>query len=141
MLIKEQQNFEGLKKSESVLQYFIITNLLVFSVISAAVSCTMLYNLLKFPAGVVTVSTVTAKDEEELKHYKGCYQDSFDKSLKEVTHTSVGRQIEHIYCETSFSCSFKISKQMNTTFNYTDYTQEDFRWWWVGPSILHGTKS
>uniref|UniRef100_A0A3Q3CL59 Fatty-acid amide hydrolase 1 n=1 Tax=Haplochromis burtoni TaxID=8153 RepID=A0A3Q3CL59_HAPBU len=73
-----------LKKSESVLKYFIITNLLVFSVISAAVSCTMLYNLLKFPAGVVTVSTVTAKDEEELKHYKGCYQDSFDKSLKEA---------------------------------------------------------
>uniref|UniRef100_A0A3B4FC05 Fatty-acid amide hydrolase 1 n=1 Tax=Pundamilia nyererei TaxID=303518 RepID=A0A3B4FC05_9CICH len=52
--------------------------------VSTAVSCTMLYNLLKFPAGVVTVSTVTAKDEEELKHYKGCYQDSFDKSLKEA---------------------------------------------------------
>uniref|UniRef100_A0A3Q4NBP3 Fatty acid amide hydrolase n=1 Tax=Neolamprologus brichardi TaxID=32507 RepID=A0A3Q4NBP3_NEOBR len=51
---------------------------------ATAVSCTMLYNLLKFPAGVVPVSTVTAKDEEELKHYKGCYQDSYDKSLKEA---------------------------------------------------------
>uniref|UniRef100_A0A3Q4I5N6 Fatty acid amide hydrolase n=1 Tax=Neolamprologus brichardi TaxID=32507 RepID=A0A3Q4I5N6_NEOBR len=57
---------------------------------ATAVSCTMLYNLLKFPAGVVPVSTVTAKDEEELKHYKGCYQDSYDKSLKEVTHTMTG---------------------------------------------------
>ncbi|KAL4000448.1 NACHT, LRR and PYD domains-containing protein 1 [Sarotherodon galilaeus] len=52
--------------------------------VATAVSCTMLYNLLKFPAGVVTVSTVTAEDEEELKHYKGCYQDSLDKSLKEA---------------------------------------------------------
>ncbi|XP_035772189.1 fatty-acid amide hydrolase 1-like, partial [Neolamprologus brichardi] len=52
--------------------------------VPTAVSCTMLYNLLKFPAGVVPVSTVTAKDEEELKHYKGCYQDSYDKSLKEA---------------------------------------------------------
>lgn len=51
---------------------------------STAVSYTMLYNLLTFPAGVVTVSTVTAKDEEELKHYKGCYQDMWDKLFKET---------------------------------------------------------
>ncbi|XP_005747539.1 fatty-acid amide hydrolase 1-like [Pundamilia nyererei] len=44
----------------------------------------MLYNLLTFPAGVVTVSTVTTKDEEELKHYKGCYQDMWDKLFKEA---------------------------------------------------------
>ncbi|XP_040895350.1 fatty-acid amide hydrolase 1 [Toxotes jaculatrix] len=43
---------------------------------------TMLYNLLTFPAGVVRVSTVTAEDEEELKHYKGIYQDYWDKLFK-----------------------------------------------------------
>uniref|UniRef100_A0A3Q4G6W2 Fatty acid amide hydrolase n=1 Tax=Neolamprologus brichardi TaxID=32507 RepID=A0A3Q4G6W2_NEOBR len=48
-----------------------------------AISYTIVYNLLNFPAGVVTVSTVTAKDEEELKHYKGCYQDMWDKLFKE----------------------------------------------------------
>uniref|UniRef100_A0A3Q0S6Y3 Fatty-acid amide hydrolase 1 n=1 Tax=Amphilophus citrinellus TaxID=61819 RepID=A0A3Q0S6Y3_AMPCI len=31
-------------------------------------SCTVLYNLLNFPVGVVPVSTVTAEDEEELNH-------------------------------------------------------------------------
>ncbi|XP_030583477.1 vitamin D3 hydroxylase-associated protein-like [Archocentrus centrarchus] len=31
-------------------------------------SCTLLYNLLNFPVGVVPVSTVTAEDEEELNH-------------------------------------------------------------------------
>uniref|UniRef100_A0A3P9BHP1 Fatty-acid amide hydrolase 1 n=1 Tax=Maylandia zebra TaxID=106582 RepID=A0A3P9BHP1_9CICH len=49
-----------------------------------AISYTVVYNLLNFPAGVVTVSTVTAKDEEELKHYKGCYQDMWDKLFKEA---------------------------------------------------------
>uniref|UniRef100_A0A669E2N7 Fatty-acid amide hydrolase 1 n=1 Tax=Oreochromis niloticus TaxID=8128 RepID=A0A669E2N7_ORENI len=58
--------------------------------LATAVSCTMLYNLLKFPAGVVTVSTVTAEDEEELKHYKGCYQDSLDKFLKEAVSGGEG---------------------------------------------------
>uniref|UniRef100_A0A3Q3CYM8 Fatty acid amide hydrolase n=1 Tax=Haplochromis burtoni TaxID=8153 RepID=A0A3Q3CYM8_HAPBU len=41
---------------------------------------TFVYNLLNFPAGVVTVSTVTAEDEEEFEHYP----DKFDKVLKEV---------------------------------------------------------
>ncbi|XP_059196403.1 vitamin D3 hydroxylase-associated protein-like [Centropristis striata] len=45
---------------------------------------TILYNLLKFPAGVVPVSTVTAEDEEELRHFKGIYQDKFDKLFKEA---------------------------------------------------------
>lgn len=45
----------------------------------------MLYNLLTFPAGVVPVSTVTAEDEEELKHYKGNYQDYWDKLFKKVS--------------------------------------------------------
>ncbi|XP_063323521.1 vitamin D3 hydroxylase-associated protein-like [Pelmatolapia mariae] len=59
-------------------------NFLYCGKVTAAVSYTMLYNLLNFPAGVVTVSTVTAKDEEELKHYKGCYQDMWDKLFKEA---------------------------------------------------------
>lgn len=49
----------------------------------------MLYNLLNFPAGVVTVSTVTADDEEELRHYNGIYQDRLDKLFKEVRNVPV----------------------------------------------------
>lgn len=55
-----------------------------FSVLPGVVSNTAIYNLLNFPAGVVPVSTVTAEDEEELKHYKGNYQDIFDGFFKEV---------------------------------------------------------
>lgn len=52
----------------------------------------ILYNLLNFPAGVVPVSTVTAEDEEKLKHYKGNYQDYWDKVFKQVRkHTSERR--------------------------------------------------
>ncbi|XP_035509343.1 fatty-acid amide hydrolase 1 [Morone saxatilis] len=51
---------------------------------------TMLYNLLNFPAGVVPVSTVTAEDEEELKHYKGVYQDLMDKSFKQAVSGGEG---------------------------------------------------
>lgn len=49
----------------------------------------MIYNLLNFPAGVVTVSTVTADDEEELRHYNGIYQDRLDKLFKEVRNVPV----------------------------------------------------
>uniref|UniRef100_A0A669DJ53 Fatty-acid amide hydrolase 1 n=1 Tax=Oreochromis niloticus TaxID=8128 RepID=A0A669DJ53_ORENI len=41
---------------------------------------TFLYNLLNFPAGVVTVSTVTAEDEEEFEHYPN----KFNKVFKEA---------------------------------------------------------
>lgn len=44
---------------------------------------TFVYNLLNFPAGAVTVSTVTAEDEEEFEHYP----DKFNKVLKEVSET------------------------------------------------------
>lgn len=44
----------------------------------------MLYNVLNFPAGVVPVSTVTEADEEELKLYKGCCDDPWDRALKQV---------------------------------------------------------
>lgn len=52
--------------------------------LSDAISSTMLYNVLNFPAGVVPVSTVTEADEEELKLYKGCCDDPWDRTLKQV---------------------------------------------------------
>lgn len=64
-------------------------SLLCFSVLPDAVSYTMLYNLLTFPAGVVPVSTVTAEDEEELRHYKGVYQDYWDRLFKQVSETKL----------------------------------------------------
>uniref|UniRef100_A0AAZ3QLL9 Fatty-acid amide hydrolase 1 n=1 Tax=Oncorhynchus tshawytscha TaxID=74940 RepID=A0AAZ3QLL9_ONCTS len=45
---------------------------------------TIIYNLLNFPAGVVPVSTVTAEDEEELRHYKGNYGDLWDRLYKKA---------------------------------------------------------
>ncbi|KGL84827.1 Fatty-acid amide hydrolase 1, partial [Tinamus guttatus] len=49
--------------------------------LSVAISYTMLFNCLDFPAGVVPVTTVTDEDEEELKSYKGYYQDTWDQIL------------------------------------------------------------
>ncbi|XP_043984263.1 vitamin D3 hydroxylase-associated protein-like [Gambusia affinis] len=45
-------------------------------------SLTMIYNVVNFPAGAVSVSTVTAQDEADLEHFKGLYQDSWDKLQK-----------------------------------------------------------
>ncbi|XP_019135084.2 fatty-acid amide hydrolase 1 [Larimichthys crocea] len=59
-------------------------NFLYCGKLTSAVSYTMLYNLLNFPAGVVPVSTVTAEDEEELKHSKGIYQDQWEKFFKQA---------------------------------------------------------
>uniref|UniRef100_A0A669B0P7 Fatty-acid amide hydrolase 1 n=1 Tax=Oreochromis niloticus TaxID=8128 RepID=A0A669B0P7_ORENI len=59
-------------------------NLFYCSKIPTALSYTIVYNLLNFPVGVVTVSTVTSKDEEELKHCNGYYQDMWDKLFKEA---------------------------------------------------------
>ncbi|NXI10510.1 FAAH1 hydrolase, partial [Irena cyanogastra] len=55
-----------------------------------AISSTMLYNVLNFPAGVVPVSTVTEADEEELKLYKGCCDDPWDQTLKQAVSGAVG---------------------------------------------------
>ncbi|XP_062250667.1 fatty-acid amide hydrolase 1 [Platichthys flesus] len=59
-------------------------NFLYCGKVTTVLTNTMLYNLLTFPAGVVPVTTVTAEDEEELKHYKGLYQDRWDKLYKEA---------------------------------------------------------
>ncbi|XP_009873829.1 PREDICTED: LOW QUALITY PROTEIN: vitamin D3 hydroxylase-associated protein-like [Apaloderma vittatum] len=55
-----------------------------------AVSSTMLYNVLNFPAGVVPISTVTEADEEELKLYRGSCDDPWDRTLKEAVAGAVG---------------------------------------------------
>ncbi|XP_029473759.1 vitamin D3 hydroxylase-associated protein-like isoform X1 [Rhinatrema bivittatum] len=56
----------------------------------AAISYTMLYNVLNFPAGVVPVTRVTREDEEELRSYEGHYGDSWDRLLKEAVEGGVG---------------------------------------------------
>ncbi|NXB82782.1 FAAH1 hydrolase, partial [Donacobius atricapilla] len=58
-----------------------------------AISSTMLYNVLNFPAGVVPVSTVTEADEEELKLYKGCCDDPWDRTLKQAVSGGVGMPV------------------------------------------------
>ncbi|NXH92830.1 FAAH1 hydrolase, partial [Edolisoma coerulescens] len=55
-----------------------------------AISSTMLYNVLNFPAGVIPVSTVTEADEEELKLYQGCCDDPWDRTLKQAVSGAVG---------------------------------------------------
>lgn len=52
---------------------------------SVAVSYTMLYNTLDFPAGVVPVTMVTDEDDEELKGYQGYFQDWWDRTLAKVS--------------------------------------------------------
>ena len=59
----------------------------------------MLYNVLNFPAGVVPVSTVTEADEEELKFYRGCRDDPWDRTLKQVCNMESGG------AETADGCS------------------------------------
>ncbi|NWX37359.1 FAAH1 hydrolase, partial [Notiomystis cincta] len=61
--------------------------------LSVAVSYTMLYNVLDFPAGVVPVTLVTDEDEEELKGYKGYYQDWWDRTLAKAFRGSVGMPV------------------------------------------------
>ncbi|XP_026507730.1 vitamin D3 hydroxylase-associated protein-like [Terrapene carolina triunguis] len=56
----------------------------------AAVSSTMLYNVLNFPAGVVPVTTVTEADEEDLKHYTGHYGDPWDRRLRQAVEGAMG---------------------------------------------------
>ncbi|NWR42608.1 FAAH1 hydrolase, partial [Regulus satrapa] len=58
-----------------------------------AISSTMLYNVLNFPAGIVPVSTVTEADEEELKLYKGCCDDPWDRTLKQAVSGALGMPV------------------------------------------------
>ncbi|OCT82708.1 hypothetical protein XELAEV_18025238mg [Xenopus laevis] len=56
----------------------------------AAISYTMLYNVVAFPAGVVPVGSVTQTDEEELKNYKGHYNDMLDKLFVKAVEGGLG---------------------------------------------------
>ncbi|XP_053777458.1 fatty-acid amide hydrolase 1 [Desmodus rotundus] len=57
---------------------------------SGAVSYTILYNCLDFPAGVVPVTTVTIEDEAQMEHYRGYFGDIWDKVLWKAMKKSVG---------------------------------------------------
>nr|XP_020732824.1 fatty-acid amide hydrolase 1 [Odocoileus virginianus texanus] len=57
---------------------------------AGAISYTVLYNCLDFPAGVVPVTTVTAEDEAQLQLYKGYFGDIWDKMLQKAMRKSVG---------------------------------------------------
>ncbi|KAM4045150.1 vitamin D3 hydroxylase-associated protein-like [Anomaloglossus baeobatrachus] len=56
----------------------------------AALSCTMLFNIVQFPAGVVPFGFVTAEDEEKLKSYRGYNNDPWDKLYKKAVEGGVG---------------------------------------------------
>uniref|UniRef100_A0A672PEF2 Fatty-acid amide hydrolase 1 n=1 Tax=Sinocyclocheilus grahami TaxID=75366 RepID=A0A672PEF2_SINGR len=58
--------------------------------LNSALSYTTLYNLLNFPAGAVTVSTVTEEDEAQLRHYKGVHGDVWDKLFVKAVKGGVG---------------------------------------------------
>ncbi|XP_040264432.1 vitamin D3 hydroxylase-associated protein-like isoform X1 [Bufo bufo] len=51
---------------------------------------TMLFNVLNLPVGVLPVTRVTAEDEAELKHYKGYYNDPWDKEVIKAMEGGVG---------------------------------------------------
>nr|XP_005894287.1 PREDICTED: fatty-acid amide hydrolase 1 [Bos mutus] len=57
---------------------------------TGAVSYTLLYNCLDFPAGVVPVTMVTAEDEAQLQFYKGYFGDIWDKTLQKFVRNGVG---------------------------------------------------
>uniref|UniRef100_A0A672MK11 Fatty-acid amide hydrolase 1 n=1 Tax=Sinocyclocheilus grahami TaxID=75366 RepID=A0A672MK11_SINGR len=58
--------------------------------LTSALSYTSLYNLLNFPAGVVTVSTVTEEDEAQLSQYTGAHGDMWDKLFVKAVKGGVG---------------------------------------------------
>ena len=47
-------------------------------------SYTVLYSLLKYPAGVVPITKVNAEDQQFLEHYVGHYDDHWDQQIKQV---------------------------------------------------------
>ncbi|XP_015725964.1 fatty-acid amide hydrolase 1-like isoform X1 [Coturnix japonica] len=61
--------------------------------LSVAVSYTMLYNSLDFPVGVVPVTLVTDEDEEELKNYRGYFQDWWDRTLAKAFSSAEGMPV------------------------------------------------
>nr|XP_014700123.2 vitamin D3 hydroxylase-associated protein-like [Equus asinus] len=68
-------------------------NLASSGILLGVTSYTFLYNVLNFPAGTVTVDTVTEEDEEELKQYQGYYHDFWDTQLRKSVEGGVGLPI------------------------------------------------
>ncbi|XP_074122141.1 fatty-acid amide hydrolase 1-like [Sminthopsis crassicaudata] len=60
---------------------------------TGAVSYTMLYNCLDFPAGAVPVSKVTPEDEKELPKFKGYLGDMWDVQLHKGLKNGVGMPV------------------------------------------------
>ncbi|XP_058260112.1 fatty-acid amide hydrolase 1 isoform X2 [Hemibagrus wyckioides] len=58
--------------------------------ITSGMSYAALYNLLNFPAGVVPITTVTAEDEDQLRHYKGTFGGYADKLFIKMLQDAVG---------------------------------------------------
>ncbi|XP_077784895.1 fatty-acid amide hydrolase 1-like [Podarcis muralis] len=58
--------------------------------LSVGASYTILYNYLDFPAGVVPVTSVTEEDEEELKSFRGHFNDMWDKVFAKAIQGAVG---------------------------------------------------
>ena len=52
---------------------------------SGAVSYTLLYHCLDFPAGVVPVTTATPEAAPQMEHYKGYFGDIWDKVVQKVS--------------------------------------------------------
>ncbi|XP_030647325.1 fatty-acid amide hydrolase 1 [Chanos chanos] len=61
--------------------------------LTSALSYTIFYNLLNFPAGVVPVSVVTEEDEAELTQYRGNFGDVWDKLFPQAVRDSVGMPV------------------------------------------------
>lgn len=57
---------------------------------TGAISYTVLFNCLDFPAGVVPVTTVTSEDDAQMEHYQGYFGDIWDSTLKKAMKNSVG---------------------------------------------------
>lgn len=62
--------------------------------VSGAVSYTLLYNCLDFPAGVVPVTTVTLEDEAQMEHCRGYFGDKWDKVLWKVRSWGLPGQLQ-----------------------------------------------
>ncbi|KAL8178747.1 UNVERIFIED_CONTAM: hypothetical protein K2H54_056063, partial [Gekko kuhli] len=58
--------------------------------LSVGASYTILYNVLNCPAGVVPVTTVTEKDEEDLKTLRGHYNDMWDRTFVKAVERAIG---------------------------------------------------
>ena len=69
-------------------------------------SYTGLYNILKYPAGVVPVTKVNKKDQMGLENYVGHYDDRWDKHIKEVKGNYRQKLFSSLILYSSFRCVY-----------------------------------